>query len=239
MFGRKIFSAIALTAMLLCNFSEVSAQWLKLKPCEFQYIGAATNKPEKITTFVVKGKSISTADNLSVAVNVFMPQMNGQRIALEGLSGEVTVDDVEIGVKGDKNYTVHFTKDDVGIQKKIAVLDISDGATVNNHYNVGVDNDAVIKFCDGSHTIFTTEKLTEQKYTDIDAENSGKGFKLKVSDGIFTEISGLKSGFNITIKPGNNIAETLILKTDGGQGMVKIADKTLTISGKKIFTLTF
>lgn len=238
MFVRKIFSAIVLTVILFGSFSQANAEWLKLNPGEFQYIGAATNKPEKITTFVIKGKSVKNSDNLSVVMNVFMPQMNGQRIALEGLNGEVIVDDVELGIKGDKNCAVHFTKDDVGIQKKIAIMNISNGATVNNHYSVGTDNDATIKFCDGSHTVFTTEKLNDRKYTDIDAENSGKGLKLTVRNGVFTEISGLNSGFNITIKPGNNVGEKLILKTDGGQGTVKIADKVLKLSGKKEVTIT-
>lgn len=89
------------------------------------------------------------------------------------MSGEVSGDNVELGVNGDKNYAVHFTKDNFGIQDKIALLNISDGATVTNHYSVGVDNDARIKFCDG--------------------------FCLTVSGGIFTEIGGLSDGFNIKI----------------------------------------
>ena len=218
---RKIFLTIVL-ALVLCSFADAKAQWVKLGCGEYEYTGAATNNPEKITSFVVKGKSITGTDSLSVVMNVFFPQMNGQRIALEGLSGEVSIDNVELGVSGDKNYAVHFTKDNIGIQEKIAVLNISDGAKIANHYSVGVDNDAQIKFSDGSHTIFTTEKLNERKYTDIEAENSGKGFYLTVSGGIFTEISGLTDNFNIKIKPGNNIAEKLTFKTDGGSGTITI-----------------
>ena len=233
---RKIFLTIVL-ALVLCSFADAKAQWVKLGCGEYEYTGAATNNPEKITSFVVKGNSIT--DSLSVVMNVFFPQMNGQRIALEGLSGEVTIDDVALGVSGDKNYAVHFTKDNIGIQEKIAVLNISDGAKIANHYSVGVDNDAQIKFSDGSHTIFTTEKLNERKYTEIEAENNGKGFKLTVSDGVFTEISGLTDNFKIKIKPGSNIAEKLNFKTDGGSGTITIADKTFTISGDKEFTFTF
>ena len=235
---KKFFLAIVL-ALMFCNFAEANAQWTKLGCGEYEYTGAATNDPTKITSFIVKGKSISSAENLSIVMNVFMPQMSGQRIALEGLSGEVIINDVELGISGDKNYAVHFTKDDFGIQKKIALLNISDGATVKNHYSVGVDNDARIKFSDGSHTIFTTEKLNERKYTDIEAENSGKGFKLTIRGGVFTEISGLVDAFNIKIKPGSNIAEKLTFKTSGGQGTITIADKTFSISGDKKFTLTF
>lgn len=210
---RKIFLTLLLT-LALCNFAEAHAQWVKLGSGEFKYMGAATNNPAKITTFIVKGKSIPSADNLSVVMNVFMPQMNGQRIALEGLSGSVAIDDVELGISGDTNYAVHFTKDDIGIQDKIALLNISDGATVENHYSVGVDNNAQIKFSDGSHTIFTTDRLNERKYTTIDVENGGKGFYLTVSGGIFTEISGLSDGFNIKIISGSNIGETLKIRSE-------------------------
>ena len=143
--------------------------------------------------------------------------MNGQRIALEGLSGEVSIDNVELGVSSDKNYAVHFTKDNIGIQEKIAVLNISDGL----------------------HTIFTTEKLNERKYTTVEAENSGKGFYLTANGGVFTEISCLTNNFKIKIKPGNNIGDELIFKTDGGTSTIIIADKTFTISGDKEFTFTF
>ncbi len=235
---RKIFLTI-IFSLMLCSFAEANAQWTKLGCGEYEYTGAATNDPTKITTFIIKGNSITSANNLKIVMNVFMPQMNGQRIALEGLSGEVTIDDVKLGVSGDKNYAAHFTKDNIGIQKKIALLNISDGASIANHYSVGVDNDARIKFSDGSHTIFTTERLNERKYTDIEAENSGNGFYLTASGGIFTEISGLVDGFNIKIKPGSNIGEKLTFKTDGGQGTITIADKTFTISGDKEFTLKF
>lgn len=235
---RKIFLTVILT-LTLCSFAEANAQWIKLGRGEYEYSGAATNDPTKITSFVVKGNSITGTDSLSVVMNVFFPQMNGQRIALEGLSGEVSIDDVELGVSNDKNYTVHFTKDNIGIQKKIAVLNISDGAKIANHYSVGVDNDARIKFSDGSHTIFTTEKLNERKYTTVDAENSGKGFYLTVNDGVFIEISGLTDNFKIKIEPGNNIGDELTFKTDGGSGTITIADKIFTISGDKEFTFTF
>ena len=214
MFIRKIFLTIVL-ALVLCSFADAKAQWVKLGCGEYEYTGAATNNPEKITSFVVKGNSIT--DSLSVVMNVFFPQMNGQRIALEGLSGEVSIDNVELGVSSDKNYAVHFTKDNIGIQEKIAVLNISDGL----------------------HTIFTTEKLNERKYTTVEAENSGKGFYLTANGGVFTEISCLTNNFKIKIKPGNNIGDELIFKTDGGTSTIIIADKTFTISGDKEFTFTF
>lgn len=238
MLSGKFFLTMILT-LVLGSFSAAQAQWVKLGSGEYQYTGTATNDSTKITTFIIKGKSIPNADSLSVVMNLFMPQMNGQRIALEGLSGEVTVDNIALGVSGDKNYAVHFTKDNFGIQNKIALLNISDGATVTNQYSIGVDNNAQIKFSDGSHTIFTTEKLNERKYTTVESENSGKGFYLQVRNGIFTEISGLTSGFKIKITPGSNIGAKLIFKTDGGQGTVTIADETYVVSGDKKFTVTF
>ena len=81
--------------------------------------------------------------------------------------------------------------------------------------------------------------MNERKYTEIETENSSKGFKLTVSGGIFTEISGLTDNFKIKIKPGSNIVEKLNFKTDGGSGTITIADKTLTISGDKEFTFSF
>lgn len=242
MFNKKFF-LIIIALLALCNFSQAmpvnSSKWITLGCGKFQFTGNPTNRPEKITTFIVNGKSIKSPDNLSIDIHMYMEKQKGQRVALSGLSGKVTIDDVDLGISGDSSYVVHFTKDDNGIQKKIALMNISDGATVDNHYNIGVDNDARIKFCDGSHAVFTTEKFLEQKYTTFNTENDGNGFELTVSNGIFTEIGGLKDGFNITIKPGSNIGDKLTFKTNGGRGTITIADETFTVSGDKEFTATF
>lgn len=251
MFDKKITpgTLFALLLSLLTIVSQADAavpfkaagtstgSWLALGNGAFKYTGAATNDASKVTSFIVSGASLE-GEPLAVIINMAIPGHDGQRIALVGLNGRVFVDDLDLGVSGDSNYSVHFTKIDESIRGTLAVIDLSDGARVDNYFNIGVDNDGEISFCEGAHNVFTTDKFHDQKYTTIDASNGGEGFTLKVDDGVFTAIGGLKDGFNVKVTPGNNVGERLKFKTDGGRGTITVGEKVFNVSGEKEFTVS-
>ena len=217
-------------------------EWVTLSGGKFQYTGAATNNPSKSVTFTIGGASIASADNFTVTNHLYMGN-DSHRIGLLGLNGNATVDNVVLNVDGDTLYAAHFStsgQDASGM----AILEISDGATVNNNYSAGVDNDALVKFIDGIHTVFTSDKLQTRDFTTINASNGGEGFSLNVSDGNFETISGLNDGYEVTIVAGGNISDSVAINTDGGAGVIQIqnGDTTETFSlagGDDDFGFTF
>ena len=222
--------------------SLIKGQWVTLASGRFEYTGTAINNPSKRATFTVSGESLTSTDNLSVTANFYDAAQDGNRIRLLGLNGNASIDNVEIGVDGDTMYSAHFTKAD-GEIKNVAVVNISDGASVNNNYNAGVDENGLIKFSDGLHTIFTDEYMRLQDPTMIGVENGGEGFELNVSDGIFTEISGLNNGYEVSINAGGNISDSLAIHSDGKQGTISVqsgeVSETFKVNGDKEFGLKF
>lgn len=214
-----------------------NGEWVTLEGGGFEYTGAATNDSSKIISFKLKGESIKSTENLSIANNLYVAAQSGNRIALNGLSGNAHVDNVELGISDDSDYSVHFTKSAAGIEKNIVLLNVSDGAKISSNYSACVDKSAQITFGDGLHTIFTSEYMPTQNFTIIDAKNGGDGFRLNVSGGNFTEITGLNEGYSISIKTGGNVGDELAFTTDGGQGTIAIADTTLKVEGDEEFSV--
>ncbi|MBQ6297072.1 MAG: calcium-binding protein [Selenomonadaceae bacterium] len=216
----------------------IKGEWVTLSSGGFEYTGNATNNPSKSTTFTVSGDEITNTDNLSVDTNQYFAALNGNRVALSGLSGNATIDDIELGVSGDSNYSAHFTKTDDQSPINIVLMNVSDGATVDSNYTAGVDNNGLIKFSDGKHSVLTSDN-PQGKVTSIEASNGGDGFELNVSDGIFSTIGGLNDGYAVTINAGDNIGDELTFQTDGGNGTIAIADETLSAGGESDFTVEF
>jgi hypothetical protein len=217
--------------------SSDKGRWITLEGGGFEYTGTATNDSSKTVSFVLKGESIKSTDNLSIVNNLYVEAQGGNRIAINGLNGNAFVDDTELGISGDSNYAAHFTKSAAGIGKNIVLLNVSDGAKVSSNYSACVDMDAQITFGDGLHTIFTSNYMPTQNFTIIDAKNGGEGFSLNVSDGNFTEIGGLNDGYSISIKTGGNVSDELTFKTDGKQGTIAIANTTLKVEGDEEFSV--
>ena len=208
-----------------------NGEWVTLEGGGFEYTGAATNDSSKTVSFILKGESIKSTDNLSIMNNLYVAAQSGNRIALNGLNGNAFVDNVELGISNDSDYAAHFTKSADGIRKNIVLLNVSDGAKISSNYSTCVDKDAQITFGDGLHTIFTSEYMPTQNFTIIDAENGGDGFSH------FTEINGLNNGYSISIKTGGNVGDELAFTTDGGQGTIAIADTTLKVAGDEEFSV--
>ena len=224
--------------------SLFKGEWVTLDGGGFEYTGNATNNPSKWATFTVSGASITSTDNLTVTNNVYMEALGGNRVGLLGLNGNASIDGVEMKVNGDTLYAGHFTKSENGIDaNSVAVLNISDGATVDNNYSAGTDKDGRIDFADGLHTVFTNEYLPTRDFTSINADNNEDGFSLNVNDGTFDEISGLNSGFAVSVTTGGNIGDELDFKTDGGQGTVAIqygdTSAEFNVSGDSEFGVKF
>lgn len=218
------------------------SEWVTLSSGRFEYTGNATNNPSKWASFTVSGDSITSTDNLKIANQVYIPTDDAIRFAVSGLNDNASIDDIELGVSGDSMYAVHFTKGTNDI-KNIVLTNISDGATVDNNYPSGVDDDAAIKFSDGLHTIFTNDKLTVQDFTTIEADNGDEGFSLNVSGGTFDEISGLNNGYGISVTTSGNVGKELAFETDGGAGTVAIqygdTSEEFNLSGDTSFAVKF
>lgn len=212
-------------------------KWITLEGGGFEYTGTAINDSSKTVSFVLKGELIKSTENLSIVNNLYVEAQGGNRIAINGLNGNAFVDDTELGISGDSNYAAHFTKSAAGIGKNVVLMNVSDGSKVSSNYSTCVDKDAQITFGDGLHTIFTSNYMSTQNFTIIDAENGGEGFSLNVSDGNFTEIGGLNDGYSISIKTGGNVSDELAFKTDGKQGTIAIANTTLKVEGDEEFSV--
>ncbi len=221
--------------------SLINGEWVTLSSGgKFQYTGNALNNPSKYVSFVISGDKITSTDNLSVERIVYMPAQDACRVELNGINGNATIDDVELGVSGDSLYTAYFTETANGIQNNIALMQVSDGASINNDYSVGIDdNTAQIQFSDGNHVIFTNSYFSTQDFTTINADNAENGFTLNINDEKFSTISGLSNGYAISINAGGNIGDELTFQTDGGNGSIAIADETLSAGGENDFTVEF
>ena len=210
--------------------------WGTLNSGEFEFIGNATNNPEKISSFIVAGDSITSTDNLSVSPHVYLEAQDVSRLAVNGLSGKASIDGEDLGIEGDDSYTAHFApnQDD----KAFALFNVSDGATVNNNYAISVEDNSNVKFSDGLHTIFTADYAPPTpNYTTISASNGGEGFSLSTGDINFETISGLNNGYEISIAAGGNIGDKLAFKTDGGQGTIVVGESTLEVDGDEDFAV--
>ena len=94
---------------------EYPGKWTTLESGDFEYTGVATNDPSKSATFTVSGDSITSTDNLSVTHNVYFETEGGNRIAVAGLSGDASVDGIELGLGGDSSYSAHFSEIQDGV----------------------------------------------------------------------------------------------------------------------------
>ena len=219
--------------------SLIRGEWVTLDGGKFQYTGNASNDSSKSATFTVSGDSITSTDDLIVTHNVYFETEGGNRITVAGLSGNVSVDDIELGLGDDTSYSAHFMETANGIQNNIALMEVSDGASVGNNYSIGVDDStALIQFSDGEHVI-----STGSDFTTINADNSGNGFTLNIDDEQFSTISGLSSGYGISINAGGNIGDSLAIHSDGGQGTISVqsgeVSETFEVSGDSEFGLKF
>ena len=169
---------------------------------------------------------------------MYVPAQDAFRFELNGINGNATIDDVELGISGDSDYSAHFSKINDQSPINIVLMDVSDGATVESNYTAGVDNNGLIKFSVGKHSVLTSSN-PQGKVTSIEASNGGDGFELNVSDGIFGTIGGLNDGYAFTINAGDNIGDELTFQTDGGNGSIAIADETITTGGENDFTVEF
>lgn len=225
---------------------EYMNTWVTLESGGFEYTGVATNDSSKSATFTVSGDSITSTDNLTVTHNVYFETEGGNRIAVAGLSGDASVDGIELGLGDDTGYSAHFMETANGIQSNIALMEVSDGASVGNNYSIGVDDStAQIQFSDGEHVIFTNSYFspTGSDFTTINADNSGNGFTLDIEEEQFSTISGLSSGYSIGINAGGNIGDSLAIHSDGKQGTISVqsgeVSKTFKVNGDKEFGLKF
>ncbi len=207
----------------------IKGEWVTLESGGFEYTGNATNNPSKSANFTVSGDSITSTDNLSVKHNLYMAAQNGNRIEVAGMSGNASVDSVELGISNDSNYSAHFTETADGIRSNIALMQVSDGASVNNNYSIGIDDStAQIQFSDGNHVIFTDTYFPTQDFTTINADNGGNGFTLNVDEEKFSTISGLSNGYAMSINAGGNIGDSIAIQSDGGAGVISVQSGSVT-----------
>lgn len=92
--------------------------------------------------------TIKSTDNLSVEHNLYVAAQDDNRLKVAGMNGNAFIDNIELGIGNDTNYSAHFTKTADSIRNNITLMKVSDGASVYNNYSIGIDDhDAQIQ-CD-------------------------------------------------------------------------------------------
>ena len=84
--------------------------------------------------------TIKSTDNLSVEHNLYVAAQDDNRLEVAGMNGNAFIDNIELGIGNDTNYSAHFTKTANSIRNNITLMKVSDGASVNNNYSIGIDD---------------------------------------------------------------------------------------------------
>ena len=230
-----LFDTVSGSATGIESSNGTISAWATLDGGEFKYYGNATNNHDAYSSFIVSGDSITSTSNLSISPHLYLEGLGVSRLAVNGLSGNASIDGEYLGLEGDNYYTAHFAPNQDN--KGFALFDVSDGATVNNNYAISVDKNSTVKFSEGSHTIFTADYASAQNYTTINASNGGEGFSLSTGDSNFETISDLNNNYQVSITAGGNIGGELAFKTDGGKGTISVGESTLEVDGDADFAV--
>ena len=222
----------------------------------FVYSGHASNNYAKTADVSLIGADLKDTNGDgapdNVSVNSFTySNVTGVMALMTGFSGEVTLNNKDLGISGDDDYEVHFTAKLMDNPTEAAqmyastkeIRGISTGATVNPNANDidGFDENA--KAHVGDVTTFSlynkNHKSAGSPHARIGIDNNGAGADFTIEDEILTKIGGLENGYSISLAHSDNISDELTFKTDGGNGTIIAGDTTLTVNGDRTFKITF
>lgn len=235
------------------NGKAITEYWTKIDG-GFVYSGHATNNYAKTADVSLIGADLKdedgdgTPDNVKVEAFSFTSAV-GVMSFMKGLSGEVTVNNKDVGVSGDDDYEIHFTAkvpDNASeAAKRYAeskeVRGISTGATVKPNENdiIGLDENAKVHVSDAEKFFLYNQnhKATGNPHAQIGIANNGAGADLTVEENILTEIGGLKGGYSVSLVAGDNVSDEVTFSTDGGQGTISAGKTTLIVDGDEDFAI--